>query len=168
MNTKRAVFTAVLVVGIAAIAVPMVGMRAAAAGGGVGAGKAVAATASGVSRGEQQVERQIDTTRRMGGEDIRGDAEGARGDAGSESRRGKRADGTEAAKQEERERGSIDRVGAAIGVELAERVVCGADHDDRGPGQSVFGSDIDSGLGRAGGLRGGPRAEDRRFFVFGA
>src|SRR5437667_3027563 len=60
MNIKRAVFMAVLVVAIAALAVPLVGLRAAASGSGTSAvgAAAKARAASAANAGAQQIEQQ--------------------------------------------------------------------------------------------------------------
>src|SRR5467141_956460 len=60
MNIKRAVFMAVLVVAIAALAVPLVGLRAAASGSGAPAGStaAKARAASAANAGAQQAEQR--------------------------------------------------------------------------------------------------------------
>ncbi|HXI91597.1 MAG TPA: hypothetical protein VNO24_16395, partial [Blastocatellia bacterium] len=67
MNIKKAIFMVVLVVAVAALALPLVGLRAAAAGsatskGATSTANAAAARASAANAAEQQVEQQREVT----------------------------------------------------------------------------------------------------------
>ena len=74
MNIKRAVFMAVLVVAIAALAVPLVGLRAAASGSGTSAAGAAAKAraASAANAGAQQIEQQRAVSSEVQTDHVRG------------------------------------------------------------------------------------------------